>query len=319
MSVIAAATIGSAVVGAAASSSAAKKAAASNSAATQAAADATAERLAFDERVYEEGAADRAFASDMARRMAGWQEQDRGKYNNLQNEQITRGRKFQGVEDQMLVDAQAWDTPERREVAAAAAQADVNAGFDAARGQQQRAQQRMGVNPAAGKALALENQSRIQQATGLASAANRARTLTETQGLARRMDALGLGKGLVGGQAVQAGLQLDAGNSAVKNGMAPLDVTGSANDRMSSGYTAAARGFGLASAMQAGDFYGARGYGLRMGGSVGDLFGGLTQQVGGLMPSGGAGFGTLAYANKVGASGGDAIGALGAANGWWPQ
>lgn len=318
MSVIAAAVIGSAVVGGAASKSAAKKAAASNDRATQAAADATAERLAFDERVYDEGKADRAFASNMARRMAGWQEQDRNEYRDLQHEQVARGRKFQSAEDQMLVEAQGWDTPARREAAAGAAMADVNAGFESARGQQQRALSRMGANPASGKALALDNQWRIQQATGLASAANRARQLTEVQGLARRMDALGLGKGLIGNQATQAGLQLDAGNSAVKNGQVPISVSGVANDRMSSALGNAASGFGLVSAMRSSDFYGAEGYGLKMGNGVGGMFGGMTQQIGGLMPSGGAGFGTLAYANKVGASGGDAIGALGAANGWWP-
>lgn len=288
------ASVAVAGIGAYAATSAADDAADASQASTDAASRAAekseanvTKRLAFDERVYDEGAADREFASGAAREMAGWQRDDRTKYNALQDEQVARGRVFQGEEDKLLADAQSFDTEAKREELAGQAMADVNQGFASAHGQSVRAQQRSGVNPSSGAALALENGTRIAQATGLAQAANTARRQAETTGLARRMDAVGLGKGLVGNQSTQAGLQLAAGNNSVANAQVPLSVAGNANNAMSNGYGNAATGYAGASGafrgvggMQSAGFYGAQNYGAGVGSGVGNMFGSVLSKPG---------------------------------------
>lgn len=291
---IAAAVIGSAVVGGIASSSAASSASRANRASTDAAAAAAAEseatarmRLEFDREAYEDTAGDRQLVSDTARRAAAWQEEDRIKYNALQDEQIARGRIFQGAEDRALIDAQAYDTEARREREAGIATADVNQAFTNARAQSVRNQQRMGVNPNSGRALALENQLVANQALGIASAANSARKQVETQGYARKQDAFALGKGLVGNQATQAGLQLNAGNSAVNNSLVPLSVANGANATLSNAFGNAANSFNQSSGvfqnvagLQSRNFYNAQQYGAGVGSNfsalLGNVYGGNT-------------------------------------------
>lgn len=272
--------IGGALIGASASRSASKKAAASADKATASQEDATRERLDFDKQTYADGAGDRAFASEMARTTARSQAEDRVKYNALQDEQIVRGRKFQGVEDRMLVDADEYDTEGKREQMASAAMADVNKGFANAQAQQQRGLARMGVNPNSGKALALGNQTAIAQAAGLAGAANSARLKAETTGYARKMDAVGLGKGVIGNQATQAGLTLQSGNSSVNNALVPFNVMSSASDTMSRGLGNAAAGFGNLATTQRNNFYDAQQYGAGVGQSVGNMFGSLASNPG---------------------------------------
>lgn len=288
------ATVGAAAIGAAASNSAARKEANASRESTESverAANASEEnvtrRLKFDERVFDEGADDREFASDAAREMAGWQRDDRIKYNALQDQQVAHGRVFQGEEDKLLADAQSFDTEAKREELARQAMADVNQGFESAHGQAVRAQQRTGVYPSSGAAQALENGTRIAQATGLAQAANTARRQAEAIGYARRMDAVALGKGVIGNQATQAALQLDAGKSSVENAQVPLTVAGNASGAMSRGYGNAAAGYGSAlrgfrgvGGMQAGNFYDAQNYGSKVGSSVGNMFGSILNKPG---------------------------------------
>jgi hypothetical protein len=256
-----------------AQSDASDKASKSNSQSIAAQERAVGERLAFDKQQYADGAGDRAFASATARTAATNQAEDRTKYNALQDEQIARGRKFQGAEDQMLVDSQNYDTDARRESEAQKAQADVNKGFASADEQSTRAQDRRGVNPNSGASAALEGQKRLQQAMGLAGAANTARKQVETQGYARKMDAIGLGKGLVGNQATQASLQLQAGNSSVANSLVPVGVNMQSGAQMSQGYGNAASGYSALGANQANSFYAAQNYGSGVGKAVGGMFG----------------------------------------------
>ena len=264
------------LAGNSASRQASSQAADANAAALAAQESATGGRLAFDKQVYSDGAADRQFASETARTNAANLAEDRTKYNALQDEQIARGRKFQGTEDAMLADAQNFDTEGKREELAGKAMGDVNQGFANAKAQAVRSQQRMGVDPNSGRALATGNQMAIGQALGLSSAATTARTQAETQGYARKMDAVGLGKGVIGNQATQANLQTTAGNGSVNSSLVPLSVARAANSDMSAGYGNAAAGYqGLASG-QASSFYNAQRYGAGVGSNVGNMFGSLS-------------------------------------------
>ncbi len=278
MSWMAAAVVGSAVVGGIAADKASSRAADANREATDAAGQATADRLAFDKQVYAEGGVDRKFASDTARQMSLWQGEDRARYNALQDEQIARGRKYQGAEDRMLAEAESFNTDAKREQLAGLASADVNQAFANAIGQNTRAQQRMGVNPNSGRSLAMGNQMAIAQAAALAQGSNGARTQAEIQDYARKMDALGLGKGIIGNQATQATLGLSSGNSSVNNSLVPLNVAGSANSAMSQGYGNAALGFTNQANLQANNFYGSQAYGSRAGQAVGSLFGSIANR-----------------------------------------
>ncbi len=284
---VAAAVIGSAVVGGVVSASAASKGAKANAASTQAAADAAAEseataraRLDFDKQAYADTAADRKLASDTARRAAAWQEEDRIKYNALQDDQIERGKIYQAAEDRNLLEAQSYDSEGRREREAGVATADVNQAFANARGQSVRNQQRMGINPNDGRSAAMENDLLARQALGIASAANTARKQVETQGYARKQDAFALGKGLVGNQATQAGLQLSAGNSAVSNSLVPLSVANSANATLSNAFGNASNSFNQSSStfrnvagLQSQNFYNAQQYGAGVGSNFSALLG----------------------------------------------
>lgn len=286
MTVVAAAVIGSAVVGGIASSSAAKKAAASNDKSTAASAlaaeqsnEMVGKRLAFDERMYDEGKTDRATASDNAKRVSEWQLEDRKLYNGLQAEQVSRGRKYQDAEDQQLFEAQSYDSEARRESDAAKAMADVQQQVSLQREAGNRELSRFGIDPGSPRSLAMKGGFDIATAKLMAFAGNSARKATETQGYARKMDAIGLGKGLVGNQATQASLSLNAGNSAVNNGLVPLSITNNANGNMSAGYGNAAAGysnssnsFGRVAGMQAGNFYTSQAYGAKAGEAAGKLF-----------------------------------------------
>lgn len=89
-----------------------------------------------------------------------------------------------GVQDTMVNDARDFNSVDRANQLAGQADADVNAGFANAEGQQQRSLSRMGINPNSGKASALGNQTAIAKAAALAGAATNARTSARLEGRA---------------------------------------------------------------------------------------------------------------------------------------
>jgi len=149
---------------------------------------------------------------------------------------------FRPLEEGIVADAQTYDTTARRESAAAGAVADVGMQAEAARQAQTRQQQRMGVNPSSGKAMALQSQMGMAEALGKAGAANQARDKIELQGYARKMDAANLGRGLASSQATSAGVALNAGNSAVGNAGVPLTQANQAASMMGQGFNTAIQG-----------------------------------------------------------------------------
>jgi len=149
---------------------------------------------------------------------------------------------FRPLEGKIIADAQSFDSPERQNQNAAKATADVQQAFDSSQGQMQRSLERRGVNPSAGAALALNNQMSMQRAAASAGASNKARTDTELQGYARKMDAANLGRNLASNQATSAGVAMTAGNSAVNNAGIPLTQAQSATNMAGQGFNTAIQG-----------------------------------------------------------------------------
>jgi hypothetical protein len=131
---------------------------------------------------------------------------------------------FRPLEQEMVADARAFDSPERRTAAAAQAAAGVSRQFANAEAIQQRQQASMGVNPNSGRAAALALQRGVQQASVSAAAENDARDRVETQGYARKADAANMGRGLASAQATNSQIASQTGNAAVASANNPVAV-----------------------------------------------------------------------------------------------
>ena len=149
---------------------------------------------------------------------------------------------FEPLENKIVGDAQAFDTPGRRAEAAARATADVEGAFAGAQGAMQRDLRRQGGTLSSPRALALMNDASLNKTKVIAGATQQAVNNVEQQGYARKMDAVGLGKGVVGNQAVQQQLGTQAGNSAVGNSNAALGASMSGAGLMQQGFNTAIQG-----------------------------------------------------------------------------
>lgn len=154
------------------------------------------------------------------------QRQISGEYHN-RNKTV-----FWPLEDTIVKDANEFDTPERREAEAGKSVADVGAQIDGERQAMVRNQQRMGVNPNSGNAIAMGNQMSLAAASAKGKAATAARDKIETQGFARMMDAASLGRNLPSAQATAASTATQAGNSAVSAAYAPVTANAQATQMM---------------------------------------------------------------------------------------
>lgn len=131
---------------------------------------------------------------------------------------------FRPLEQSIVADAQAYDTPARREAEAVAAGADVQKAGAAQMAATQRQQASMGVDPNSGRAQALQSQQSLGLAAATAGAMNTARKNVETVGYARKMDAGNLGRNLASSQATSASVALNAGNAATGNANAAVQT-----------------------------------------------------------------------------------------------
>lgn len=208
--------------------------------------------FSFYKTEFEKGAPDRAAAAALAREQAGLQ-------NDLSKQQLAVSQqeraRYQGtfapIEQSIAADAMGYDTPERRQAAATAATADVQMQLAGQRGATMRAMERSGVAPNSGQVAAMQGMLDIGGAKLKAGAANAARTQVETIGAAKKMDAAGLGRGVVSNQATTAGIALNAGNSAVGNGQAPVNIAAAGAGLMGQGFQT-----GMQGQQQAGNLYG---------------------------------------------------------------
>lgn len=198
------------------------------------------ESLAFYKQVYAEGAPDRARAAETAFKTSEAQ-----LASMKQNDEISKDYwdyqkgTFRPLEKGIVADAEAYDTAERRDAEAGKAVADVGMQAALAQKKQERDMTRMGVNPNSSKFAATANQMSLGEASAKAEAAGKARSMVETTGFARKMDAASLGRGLASSQATSAGVSLNAGNSAVSNAGVPLQQAQSAAATMGQGFSQA--------------------------------------------------------------------------------
>lgn len=101
---------------------------------------------------------------------------------------------YRPLEQQMVADAQNYDTPAAYERAAAEAQGTVGSQLGLAR---DRLTRRPGFDPSSAAAQAANSNLELQGAAMGAQAQNAARNNVRNMAWARKVDALGLGKGLV--------------------------------------------------------------------------------------------------------------------------
>lgn len=156
---------------------------------------------------------------------------------------------FRPLEKGIVDDAQKYDTPERREAAAAAAGSDAQRAIDGQTGTMQRNLERSGVNPQSGASQAMAGSMALNGAKIRAGAENGARTNVETVGFARRMDAASLGRGLASSSATSASTAIQAGNAAAGNSVLSLTPGAQANAGLAQGYGSARQGNASAGAM----------------------------------------------------------------------
>jgi hypothetical protein len=198
------------------------------------------ESLDWYKQIYAESAPDRAKAAATNERVSNAQLAALDSNTALSNDYANYAKTtFRPMEQAIVADAQNYDSIGKTNEAVGKAQADVNAGFSNAQGQQQRAMSRMGVNPSSGRSMAMQNQNSISQAAALAGASSQARDKIEVQGYARKMDAANLGRGLASNQATSAGVALNAGNSAVSNAGQTMAQSSAAAAQMGQGFSTA--------------------------------------------------------------------------------
>jgi hypothetical protein len=197
-----------------------------------------------------------AFAKEQYERTAPIMERVANQQMAAQSEQMDQARDyynyqkdtFRPVERGLVADAQRFNTDAYANELASKASADAGLAFGQVQAQNQRASRSMGANPNSGRFAGM------QQAGGLALAANRAnamtnaRTQADQMGYARRLDAVGMGRGLAGassaayGGANQAGSM--AGGNAQSAGQNYMGNMGAAGNTYNAGYGTSMSGLG---------------------------------------------------------------------------
>lgn len=145
-----------------------------------------------------------AFMKDQAVITNGWADEDRSRYKSV----------FQPLQDQFIVEAQNYASPERMASAANEAGADVTLAARQAAEQRQRQQMAVGVNPASGRAINANTKAGTDAALAMAGARNLARRNVEQQGQAMKANAINMGNGL----AVNPGTSMGLSNGAAQAG-----------------------------------------------------------------------------------------------------
>lgn len=158
---------------------------------------------------------------------------------------------FRPLEQRIVADAQAFDTPARRMQAAAAAAADVDQAAAATRQANEMALARSGIAPGSARALQVQEDNAGAIVKARAGAMTTAVRNVEQQGYARTMDAAALGKGIAGNQATQQQIATQAGGAGVQAGNAALGAAQSGNATMQQGFQT-----GISGNSAAGNLYG---------------------------------------------------------------
>lgn len=208
--------------------------------------------LNWAKQVYADEAPARQAAADLDRRVADAQIAGMDAATAQATRDAERRRTvFDPIEDRIASEAMNYDTPARRAEAAARASADVEAESGRAMSELRSNALRYGGNFDDGAARGGMVDLALGKARARAGAADSAVRSVEAQGHARRMDAAGIGRGVVSSQATQQQIATQSGNSAVGANMAGLNAIQSGHGVMQTGFGQAMQGYG-----QAGSLYG---------------------------------------------------------------
>lgn len=209
----------------------------------------SAEQLAWAKEVYAASAPERAAASARATEVSNAQLQSMNTQTALAQDYADYQKNtFRPLETGIVADAEAYDTPERREQAAGKAITEVGTQAAGAREAIAREAMARGVDPSSPNFAMSQGVMGVRTGAAKAGAANDARTQVETIGAAKKMDAASLGRGLPSSQATSASLALTAGNNATTTAQAPIANTGAGAQLMQQGYAGAQQGYGNAAA-----------------------------------------------------------------------
>jgi hypothetical protein len=149
---------------------------------------------------------------------------------------------FLPIEKQVAADAMGYDSAEAQERAAAQAGIDVTRQYDIAEQAQQRAMQRMGVNPNSGRYVATSDRMALDKAVAGAGAQTMARQNLVDKGIALRAGAANFGRNMPNTAAQAYGVSVGAGNAATGALASGLAANQSSLGIMGQGYQTAMAG-----------------------------------------------------------------------------
>ena len=138
----------------------------------------------------------------------------REQFQQAQSDRERYTSMFRPFEDRFAAEAEAYDSPERRERAMGSAIADVNTAFDAQRRNSLQRLESYGVDPSQTRNAALDVGVRTAQAAAQAGAATGAKNRTEDVGRALRSDVINMGRGALSNAAGFYGQAVGAGGAA---------------------------------------------------------------------------------------------------------
>jgi len=124
---------------------------------------------------------------------------------------------FRPVERGLVADAERFNTEDYRNQLASKASADAGLAFSQNQRMNQRAMASMGVNPNSGRFAGMQNASNLALSAQRANAMTNSRVQADQMGYARRLDAVGMGRGLAGASAAAYGGASGAGSMAGQN------------------------------------------------------------------------------------------------------
>jgi hypothetical protein len=171
--------------------------------------------LDFAERQYAEN---KPMADRIAQTQVGIMDDARNQANDYYDYQKNT---FRPLEQGLVRDAENFSTAGAQEAFARNAVTDTQRAQENAQAQASRAMAAMGVNPNSGRFAGMNKSMGLQNAAMRAGAATNARIQGEEMGVARRMNAAGLGRNLAANTTASQGMSVGAGSAGLNSTMAP--------------------------------------------------------------------------------------------------
>jgi hypothetical protein len=203
----------------------------------------SAEQLAFAKQVYEEGKPRQAEMDRLSKAVTEQQIRIGDANEGRASQAWDRYNKtFVPIEDQFAAEAATAGGEADQELAAGRAAADVVSAKAANDEALTRDLTSMGVNPNAGKFVAIKRAGDVMDTASVAGAKTNARVGAKTQGIMLRQNTANLGRGLPAISAAQDGLSLGAGGAAGQSAGMGNNLFLQRGAQMQGGYSAAQQG-----------------------------------------------------------------------------